>query len=178
MRNFFIKLNPTIKNKLKNCKLLVMDFDGVMTNNCMFVDSDGRETVLCNRGDGAGIELLSKHTKVASFILSSETNPVVSARAVKLKIPCIHGVGFEGKFEVLKKELKRRKVSPEHVCFVGNDLNDLPCIKHVGLGVAVADSHPKVLENADYVTNATGGHGAVREICELILFAKNSHPHP
>ena len=110
------------------------------------------------------------------IILSKETNPVTSARAKKLNIPCKYGAN--DKLSSLKTELINYKVEIEEVCFVGNDLNDIDCIKEVNLGVAVSDSYPQVLKIADYVTIRKGGHGAVREICELIMYSKGVHPFP
>jgi N-acylneuraminate cytidylyltransferase len=102
-------------------------------------------------------------------ILSSEVNPVVAARARKMKVEAIHGVGLDDKWSVLENLLKERKIDPAQVVYIGNDINDLPCFEKVGWGVAVADAQPEVLRAADFVTLKTGGHGAVREVCDLIL---------
>lgn len=172
MKNIFNALTPALKKKFAKCKLLVLDFDGVLTNNKVYVNQNGIETVRCDRGDGLGLELLRKHTDVETLIISKEKNPVVVARANKLKIKCISGK--DDKLTTLKKEIKLRKISQEQVCFVGNDLNDIECLKSISLGVAVNDSHPLLASIANYKTTKKGGDGAVREICELLLLSKNN----
>ena len=149
-------------------ELLVLDFDGVVTDNRVWVSEDGYEMVAANRGDSL---IMSKLMRAGTdvVILSSEVNPVVAARARKMKVEAIHGVGLEDKAAVLQNLLKERKIDPACVAYVGNDLNDLPCFDEVGWAVAVADAQPEVLRAADFVTSKTGGHGAVREICDLIL---------
>ncbi len=171
MKNNFNTLTPVLKKKLAECKLLVLDFDGVLTDNKVYVNQDGIETVRCDRGDGLGLELLRKYTDVGIVIISKEKNPVVAARAKKLKIKCISGE--DNKLAALKKEIKLKKVSPKQVCFIGNDLNDIKCLELIGLGIAVNDSHPEIISIADYKTTKKGGDGAVREVCKLLLFSKN-----
>jgi N-acylneuraminate cytidylyltransferase len=148
--------------------LLVLDFDGVLTDNRVWVSEDGYEMVAANRGDSL---IMSKLMRAGTdvIILSSEVNPVVAARARKMKVEAIHGVGLEDKAVVLQNLLKERKIDPAYVVYVGNDINDLPCFDLVGWSVAVADAQPEVLRAADFVTSKTGGHGAVREVCDLIL---------
>lgn len=148
--------------------LLVLDFDGVVTDNRVWVSEEGREMVAAYRSDSLIMgKLRAAGTEVV--ILSSEVNPVVAARARKMKVEAIHGVGLEDKAEVLKNLLESRKINPAHVAYIGNDLNDLPCFEVAGWAVAVADAQPEVLRAADYVTRKPGGHGAVREVCDLIL---------
>jgi N-acylneuraminate cytidylyltransferase len=151
--------------------LLVLDFDGVVTDNRVWTDEDGREMVAANRGDSLIMgKLRAAGTEVV--ILSSEVNPVVAARAHKMKVEAIHGVGLDDKAAVLKNILESRKIDPARVAYVGNDINDLPCFEMVGWAVAVADARPEVLRAADLVTSKAGGHGAVREVCDLILSRK------
>lgn len=149
-------------------ELVVFDFDGVITDNRVWTDQDGRELVAASRSDSMkfaemraeGIELL---------ILSSEPNPVVEARAKKIGVEAIHGIGMQDKGRVMREVLEKKRVKAENVVYVGNDLNDLPCFEIAGWSVAVADAVPEVLRAADYVLTKPGGHGAVRELCELIL---------
>jgi YrbI family 3-deoxy-D-manno-octulosonate 8-phosphate phosphatase len=152
--------------------LLVLDFDGVLTDNRVWVSEDGYEMVAANRGDSL---IMSKLMRAGTdvVILSSEVNPVVAARARKMQVEAIHGVGLEDKAAVLQNLLKERKIDPTCVVYVGNDINDLPCFDEVGWAVAVADAQPEVLRAADFVTSKTGGHGAVREVCDLILMEVN-----
>jgi N-acylneuraminate cytidylyltransferase len=152
----------------KKIDLLVLDFDGVVTDNRVWVSEDGREMVAANRGDSLIMGKL-KRAGTSVIILSSEVNPVVAARARKMQVEAIHGVGLEDKASVLENLLKERKIDPANVIYIGNDINDLPCFAIAGWAVAVADAQPEVIRAADFVTLKTGGHGAVREICDLIL---------
>lgn len=146
-------------------ELVVFDFDGVMTDNAVFVSDDGREMVRCNRSDGWGIKML-RDAGIEMMILSTEEHPVVSARARKLKLRCMQGVAE--KAAALAEELGRRGIDPAHVVYLGNDTNDLGCFALVGLPVAVADAHPDVLSAVRHVLTNRGGEGAVRELCDLI----------
>jgi len=147
-------------------KLLVMDFDGVMTNNKVIVDENGKESVTCNRSDGMGIEMLLEKD-IGAIVISKETNKVVKARCKKLSIPCVNGI--DDKITILKKELKSRGLKPENVCYMGNDVNDIECMEYVGVAVAVNDAYPEVKKFAQYVTNKNGGEGAVREVIDNII---------
>lgn len=162
-----MKENKTKKAaNLVQIKLLVCDFDGVMTNNKVIVDENGKESVICNRADGLGIELL-KNKGIDVIVISKEINKVVKARCDKLKIPCIRGIN--DKLLILKKELAKRSLSKEEVCFVGNDINDIECIKYAGIGIAVNDAYPEVKKTAAIVTKKKGGEGAIREVADMIL---------
>jgi N-acylneuraminate cytidylyltransferase len=147
-------------------EILVLDFDGVLTDNRVWVDQDGRESVAANRSDSLRLNIL-REKGVQVFVISKETNPVVAARCRKLNIPYIQGE--DDKETALKKLLSGQSVDPAHVVYCGNDVNDLPCFPLVGWAVAVADSVPEVVRQADFVLSRSGGHGAVRELCELIL---------
>lgn len=149
-------------------KLLVLDFDGVVTDNRVWTDEKGREVVAAYRSDSLIMHSMKK-AGIGVVILSSETNAVVTARARKMGVDSIHGVGLDDKAGVLRTLLKDRCIDPAQVVYIGNDINDLPCFDVVGWAVAVADAMPAVLSAADYVTVNAGGHGAVREICDLIL---------
>ncbi len=147
-------------------RLLVLDFDGVMTDNRVWVDQDGREQVAANRGDGLGLLQLRK-AGVQTLVMSMETNPVVARRCEKLGIEYYQGI--EDKATLLKKILAEKQIAAENTVYIGNDTNDLPCFPLVGCAVAVGDSHPAVLRQADRVLIYPGGRGAVRELCDLIL---------
>jgi N-acylneuraminate cytidylyltransferase len=144
---------------------LVMDFDGVLTDNRVMVSSDGQEAVACSRADGMGIGRLAARG-LPMLILSAEKNPVVDARASKLGVACRAGV--TDKRGVLEKWLAEKSVSPRDCVYVGNDVNDLACMQYVGCGVAVADAHPDVLRAAALVLRSDGGRGAVRELTDMI----------
>lgn len=145
---------------------LVMDFDGVLTDNRVIVDQNGVESVVCSRGDGFGLELLRK-AGIPLLVISKEANPVVTARCRKLQIPCLQGI--EDKLTALQGWASERGLSSRELVFVGNDVNDLECLQWVGCAVAVHDSHPDVLAAAHLVLEHDGGTGAIRELCELIL---------
>jgi len=149
-------------------KLLVLDFDGVVSNNLVWTDQDGREMVAASRSDSLFIEPL-REVGVETVILSSEINPVVAARAKKMGIDAVQGLGLHAKGPALKRLLEEKKIDPAQVVYVGNDVNDLPCFALVGWSVAVADAYPEVKRAADFVLSKPGGGGALRELCEIIL---------
>lgn len=145
--------------------LLVFDFDGVMTDDMVEVDQDGRESVRCSRSDGLGLESLRK-ARVPMLVISKEQNPVVGARCRKLQIPCQQGI--ENKLEALRAHCAAAGIALERCVYVGNDVNDVECLAAVGCGVAVADAHPRAKHAAALVLEKAGGRGAVRELCDLI----------
>jgi YrbI family 3-deoxy-D-manno-octulosonate 8-phosphate phosphatase len=148
--------------------LILCDFDGVITDNRVWVDQDGHETVAAYRSDSVRVkELLAIGIEV--MILSSETNRVVEARARKMGVEAVHGVALHEKGLVMREIIERKKLKAENVIFIGNDINDLPCFEVAGWSVAVADAFPDVIRAADYVLSKNGGHGALREMCDLIL---------
>ncbi|MFJ5058151.1 cytidylyltransferase domain-containing protein [Streptomyces nigra] len=145
---------------------VVLDFDGTQTDDRVLIDSDGREFVAVHRGDGLGIAAL-RRSGLKLLILSTEQNPVVAARARKLRIPVLHGV--DRKDLALKQWCEEQGIAPERVLYVGNDVNDLPCFALAGWPVAVASAHDVVRGAARAVTTAPGGDGAIREIAGWIL---------
>ncbi|WTC16915.1 N-acylneuraminate cytidylyltransferase [Streptomyces cellulosae] len=145
---------------------VVLDFDGTQTDDRVLIDADGREFVSVHRGDGLGVAAL-RRSGLKLLILSTEQNPVVAARAHKLKIPVLHGV--DRKDLALKQWCEEQGIAPERVLYVGNDVNDLPCFALVGWPVAVASAHDAVRGAARAVTTLPGGDGAVREIAGWIL---------
>ena len=144
---------------------MVFDFDGVMTDNRVWVDAQGNEQVACNRSDGLGLAML-RERGIDLLVLSTEANPVVGARCRKLSLPYEQGVA--NKAARLRSQLDERDIAPSDVIYLGNDINDLDCMRLVGCGVAVADAHPDVLREADLILTRAGGHGAVRELCDRL----------
>lgn len=145
---------------------IVFDFDGVFTDNRVIVFEDGREAVLCNRGDGMGIPLLeSKPVKL--LVLSTEKNSVVAARCKKLNIECINGV--DNKLDELISWQKKNSILLANTIYVGNDINDSMCLQTVGCGIVPADAHPSVKPLAQIVLDHAGGLGVIREVVELVL---------
>lgn len=164
-----IKQKQFLKQKAEQIKLIVFDFDGVFTDNRVLVLQDGSEGIFCSRADGFGIEAV-KRMGINLLVLSKEKNPVVNVRCQKLGLPCIQGC--DNKSEILKMETNRVGIALKDVAYIGNDINDLGCLKIVGLPVCVADSHPDVLSAAKYITRTKGGYGAVREFCDFIVAVK------
>lgn len=150
----------------ENIRLLVFDFDGVMTDNRVLVDEGGREAVFCHRGDGWGVAALRK-AGLDMIVLSTEENPVVAARCAKLNLPCIQG--SKDKLEDLERLCAEKDIEPAEVAYMGNDENDLACMTWVGLPIAVADAVPTILAKARLLMSAKGGHGAIRELADRLL---------
>nr|WP_237331068.1 N-acylneuraminate cytidylyltransferase [Streptomyces mexicanus] len=156
---------------------VVLDFDGTQTDDRVLIDAEGREFVSVHRGDGLGIAAL-RRSGLKMLILSTEQNPVVAARARKLKLPVLHGV--DRKDLALKEWCEDQGIAPERVLYVGNDVNDLPCFALVGWPVAVASAHDAVRGAARAVTTVPGGDGAIREIAGWLLGPSldSSRPDP
>jgi N-acylneuraminate cytidylyltransferase len=148
---------------------LVMDFDGVHTDNSAIVSQTGLEQVRVSRSDGFGLELLRK-IGLPMLILSKEINPVVEARALKLGIPVIQGL--ESKSSALLAWLSENGITAARTAYVGNDLNDLECMTVVGYPIAVADAEIEVKMAARFILKSTGGNGALREASKMILRGK------
>ncbi len=155
-----------MKLSLDQIDALVFDFDGVLTDNTVFLDEDGREWVRCNRSDGLAFNELQK-LGVKSYIISAEKNKIVSARASKLNIPALYGVS--NKVDALQELCIREGLNVSRVFYIGNDLNDLEAMKLSGFSACPADSHPKIKETATFKLNNNGGSGVVRELLEEIL---------
>lgn len=144
---------------------VVLDFDGVFTDNRVVVFQDGQEAVICDRSDGWGLAQL-KQLKIPVVVISSEENPVVEARCAKLRIPCMRGV--QDKVNALQAWAQDEQVDLSQVVYVGNDVNDLEILRSVGCGVAVNDAYPQVQSVAKIALTSRGGYGAIRELVGLI----------
>jgi 3-deoxy-D-manno-octulosonate 8-phosphate phosphatase (KDO 8-P phosphatase) len=158
------------KGNLANIEMLVMDVDGVLTDGSLIIHSNGSESKCFSALDGHGIRMWKRAGLDVALISGRASEPTLR-RAEQLQIEhvfqdCHH------KLPVLEKFLEQVSLSPEQVVYIGDDLTDLPVIRYAGFGVAVANAVAEVKRYADYVTIRPGGHGAVREVIELIL--KNS----
>ena len=160
-----------IKDKFFKVKLAIFDFDGVFTDNKVLVSQLGVESVLCCRSDGIGISRLSS-IGIKSYVISSETNPIVRVRCEKLKIPVIQGV--VDKRKAIEDLCNSISISPKDCLFLGNDINDINAFQIVGYPIAVADAYEEINDYVIYKTKRKGGNGAVREICDLIFNYKIS----
>lgn len=179
MRKRSNRVPRKVREKLKKIKMIVLDFDGVLTDNHVFQNSKGEEFVRRSRADSLAIDILDsqglyrksdyknrKHP-LDLIILSKETNQVVNSVAEKIKIKCLDA--SDNKVSDLKKELEKRKMAPSEVCFVGNDLNDLEVMEFCGLAICPFDAVPRVLSVADYISQSKGGNGVLRELVDLIV---------
>lgn len=147
-------------------RAVVTDFDGVHTDDTATIDADGVERVRVSREDGMGVSLLRK-AGIPMLILSTEVNPVVRARADKLRVPVLHGI--DDKESALRAWAKENHIPLAEIAYLGNDVNDLPALRIVGWPVAVAGAHPLVIDAARVVLRRAGGQGAVRELIERVL---------
>lgn len=150
-------------------EVLVFDFDGVMTDNRVLLAQDGTESVWCHRGDGWGIARL-KEQGMRMAVISTEKNPVVDARCRKLGLEVIQGC--DDKLAALRTLAAALDIKRQHVAYVGNDVNDLGCLRWAGLPIAVADAVPEVVACARLTTKKPGGAGAVREVAEWFIAAR------
>lgn len=146
-------------------ELIVYDFDGVMTNNKVYLSQNGNETVQVNRADGLGVSEI-KILGIEQIIISTETNPVVTTRANKLGINCLQGV--ENKKEALKIYCKKNDLDLKNVAYVGNDINDKEAMEIVGHSFCPGDAHNSIKELSNHTLKVKGGEGVVRELYEIL----------
>lgn len=151
--------------RLSEFDLLIYDFDGVMTDNRVLVMQDGTEAVFCNRSDGMAIAAF-KRLGLRQAILSTETNPVVAARAAKLGIPVHQGIG--DKAAALPGVVAEIGTSLERTVYFGNEMNDYQAMRMAGWSVAPADAHAEIRAIARSVTHARGGEGVIREFFDMV----------
>jgi 3-deoxy-D-manno-octulosonate 8-phosphate phosphatase (KDO 8-P phosphatase) len=157
---------------LEAIQFVVFDFDGVFSDNRVWTNDRGEESVACWRGDALGLRRLEE-VGVDYLILSTEVNEVVSARARKMgAAACIQGA--QDKVPILREEVLRRNVPLNLTAYVGNDVNDAGCLEAVGLPVVPADAWPDVVPLAHLVLERRGGYGCVREFCDLVWRARRA----
>lgn len=162
---------PEFAAAARKIRFLGIDFDGVMTDNSVFVFEDGREAVRCSRLEGFGLAR-AKATGIEICIMSTEVNPVVSRRAEKLKLPCLQNL--PDKVATLEKLRAERALAWDEIGFIGNDLNDLGALSRAGLPIIVADAHESLDGARAFKTRRAGGYGAVREACDAIAAAREA----
>ena len=150
---------------LKNIDLIVYDFDGVMTDNKVYLDQDGKETVQVNRGDGLGISEIKK-LGIEQIIISTEKNPVVMKRSEKLGIGCMQGI--ENKKAALIDYCENNNFDLQNVAYVGNDINDKEVMEIAGTTYCPLDAHKSIQDISDNILKTKGGDGVVRELLDLI----------
>jgi YrbI family 3-deoxy-D-manno-octulosonate 8-phosphate phosphatase len=170
-----IEISPKLARLIWTTRLVAFDFDGVFTDNSVYVFGDGTEAVRCSRADGLGLRKLEK-AGLQMVVISTEANPIVGVRCRKLGIPYVQGCS--DKLAALETILAEQRLGLHQAAFVGNDLNDLACLNRVGLPIIVQDAFPEVVPVACYQTRRSGGNGAVREICDLFELVLSSTDSP
>ena len=163
----------------KSVHTIVFDFDGVFTNNKVWVDQNGVESVCCDRSDGLGLDFLRVFAEKNNwylnyFILSKEKNSVVSTRAKKIQVKSVQAIS--DKADYLTTYLREKNLSPCGLIYLGNDLNDLAAMEVSGYSVAPLDAHPLIMKQADLILQKNGGEGFVREFIELLIGLKEMPP--
>ncbi|MDP2644758.1 MAG: HAD-IIIA family hydrolase [Desulfobacterales bacterium] len=157
-------------DRLKSIKLLLLDVDGVLTDGSIIYNDQGEETKVFNAKDGLGLRLLMEAGIKVGIVTGRRSN-ALNHRCKNLGIKIIFE-GVSDKSAVLNRIMGETGTGPEEIAFVGDDLPDLPLMRAAGFSIAVHDAHETILKQADLITSANGGRGAVREVCELILKAR------
>lgn len=154
-----------MEREWSSIELIISDFDGVMTDNRVLVDEAGKESVFVSRADGQAVHLL-RSMGIDVVIISSETNGVVGRRADKLKVKCIQSVS--DKKECVKKYSEENGILFKKIAYVGNDINDYAGMQLCGIKIVPNDAYEEVKHIADYITQAKGGYGVIREIADVV----------
>lgn len=166
-------MSDTLQHKAARIRLLALDVDGVLTDGRLYFAEDGQEFKTFDTQDGHGIKMLQQ-AGVRCAIITGRTTRLVERRARNLGIADLLQ-GREDKLEALQELIGPLDLALDEVAYVGDDWPDLPAICAVGLGIAVANAHAALHQHADHVTRASGGRGAVREVCDLILKAQGRY---
>jgi 3-deoxy-D-manno-octulosonate 8-phosphate phosphatase (KDO 8-P phosphatase) len=159
-----------VLSRARRVKALIVDIDGVMTDGRIIYSVYGDELKFFDVQDGFGITLLNR-AGIKTFVITAKKSRIVKIRSRDLKVTRAY-CGFRDKLIPFNKILENFKLLPEEICFIGDDLVDLPVLKRSGFGVAVPNAVDEVKSRAHYITRRPGGRGAVREICDLILKAQ------
>nr|WP_167404754.1 3-deoxy-manno-octulosonate-8-phosphatase KdsC [Vibrio penaeicida] len=163
-------VNHDVFNIAKNLKLLICDVDGVFSDGLVYMGNQGEELKTFHTRDGYGIKaLMSAGVEIA--IITGRQSKIVENRMTALGISLIYQ-GQDNKLKAYADICEKLNIAPEQTGYIGDDLIDWPVMEQVGLKVCVADGHPLLVKRANYVTNIKGGHGAVREVCDLVLEAR------
>jgi len=163
-------MEPVWMERARKVELLVLDVDGVLTDGGLYYGPEGEALKRFDVKDGHGI-VLCRDTGLPSAILTARTSRAVEVRAKELRIPFVLQ-GERDKKVGLEKLLERCGLTADKLAYIGDDVNDLPVLSRVGFAAAPADARPEVKEHVHYVCESRGGHGAVRELCEVLLRAK------
>jgi YrbI family 3-deoxy-D-manno-octulosonate 8-phosphate phosphatase len=167
-------VNTTLAERARKIKLVAMDVDGVLTDAGMYYTETGDELKKFNTRDGMGVAL-AREAGLKTAILTRESTQLVERRGAKMRIDHIF-IGITDKLTCMRELLGQLGFTLDEVAYIGDDVNDYELLCHVGLAAAVRDASRLPKSVAHYITEAKGGEGAVRELCELILEARHEHP--
>lgn len=171
MNTLYGKIQQSVYEQAKNIKLLVCDIDGVFSDGRIYLGNNGEELKAFHTKDGYGVKALIS-AGVDIGIITGRRSNIVTNRMKSLNVKYVIQ-GQENKLPALKEIIDLLRLKPEQVAYIGDDMPDLACIEYVGLGIAVADAHPAISQKANYTTYTSGGFGAVREVCDIIMQAQN-----
>ena len=160
-------MDEQLAQKIKNIKLVILDIDGILTDGKIIYASFGDDIKEFDVKDGFGITLLHR-ASIKSIILTAKSSKVIKRRAKDMHVAKVYQNAFD-KLKVYSKILRKFKFEDEDICFMGDDLVDLPVLRRVGFSACTPCSVDEVKKEVDYVTKKTGGSGAVREVADLIL---------
>lgn len=160
-----------LKSKIEKIRLVITDVDGVLTDTTVYYTPDGDYMRGFSVRDGMAVERLKEMTSIETIIISGEASDSIKKRAQKLAIKEVH-LGIKNKMNILKTITQKREISPEEIAYIGDDLNDLEILKSVGLSACPSDAYEDVKKAVDIVCRQKGGHGAFRELAELIIKVK------
>jgi len=169
---YYGEISKELANQIKNIKLLVCDIDGVFSDGRIYLGNDGEELKAFHTKDGFGIKALITSGVEVAVITGRQSN-IVKNRMSALNVTHIIQ-GQENKLPALEQLTVTLDLSLTQIAYIGDDIPDLDCINAVGLGVAVQDAHPQIIQQANYVTSTRGGFGAVRELCDIIMQCQNT----
>ena len=162
----------SVQQRAAKVRLVAFDVDGVLTDGSLFLGDDGQEYKAFNSKDGHGMKMLQE-SGIKIAIITGRTSNVVTKRMESLGVEHVYQ-GRQHKLPALEELLNALHLEPAQVAYVGDDVVDLPILNRVGLAIAVADSHPLVLERVHWTTSLPGGRGAAREVCELIMASQGT----
>ncbi len=160
----------TLSQAAAETRLLVLDVDGVLTDGRLYYDGNGGETKSFHVRDGYGLKALQR-TGIQIAVISGRRSKAVETRMAELDIELVF-LGIQDKLKVFRSLVKKLGITVKNTACVGDDVPDLEILREAGLSVAVADAHPEVIANTDWQTENKGGHGAVREVCDLLIAAR------
>lgn len=175
IQTLYGKVADTFIAQAKNIKLLVCDIDGVFSDGRIYLGNDGEELKAFHTKDGYGIKALGQ-SGVDVAVITGRNSHIVQNRMTALNVKHIIQ-GQENKLPALKTLMASLSLTPEEVAFIGDDMPDFECIDYVGLGIAVKDAHPSILAIAQYTTTINGGFGAVREVCDQVMYSQDTLKH-